>query len=86
MRVFDALVYNDDRNAGNILSDSAWNVWMIDHTRSFSRISDLPEPNQINDFEGNLWERLCHLDEEEVKKTIEAYVQSPELKALFKRR
>ena len=86
MRVFDALIYNDDRNAGNILYDSDWNLWMIDHTRSFSRISDLPEPSQIKHCERNLWERLCHLNEEEVEKTIGEYIQSVELKALFKRR
>jgi hypothetical protein len=86
MRVFDALIYNDDRNAGNILYDPDWNVWMIDHTRSFSRISDLPEPSQIKHCERNLWERLCQLDEEEVERTIGEYVQSAELKALFKRR
>jgi len=85
MRVFDALIYNDDRNAGNILYDSDWNVWMIDHTRAFSRISDLPKSNQIRHCERALWEKLRNLDEEEVDQRIGEYVESGELKALFKR-
>jgi hypothetical protein len=86
MRVFDALIYNDDRNAGNILYDSDWNVWMIDHTRSFSRITDLPAPNQIRHCERSLWEKIRQLDEEEVAAAIGNHLQSAELKALFKRR
>jgi len=85
MHVFDALINNDDRNAGNILYDSDWNVWMIDHTRSFSRISDLPRPVNIRHCERGLWEKLRNLDEEEIGETIGEYVQSAELKALFKR-
>jgi hypothetical protein len=85
MRVFDALIYNDDRNAGNILYDSDWNVWMIDHTRSFARVSNLPEPNQIRHCERQLWEKLRSLDEDEVGERIGEYVESAELKALFKR-
>jgi len=85
MRVFDALIYNDDRNAGNILYDADWKVWMIDHTRSFQRISELPKPNQIRHCEKDLWAKLQKLDEEDVKEMIGEYVKSAELKALFKR-
>jgi len=85
MRVFDALIYNDDRNAGNILYDADWNVWMIDHTRSFSRLSNLPKPILIRHCERNLWEKLRSLNEEAVGKSIGEFVESAELKALFKR-
>jgi len=85
MRIFDALIYNDDRNAGNILYDSNWNVWMIDHTRSFSQISELPQPTGIKYCEKNLWERLRSLDEEVVKDHIGRYLESAELKALLRR-
>ena len=35
MRVYDQLLYNVDSNATNLLIDKQWNVWLIDHTRSF---------------------------------------------------
>ncbi|MGH9603746.1 MAG: metallophosphoesterase, partial [Terriglobales bacterium] len=37
MRFFDALVFNTDRNTGNMLIDRGWNLWLIDHTRAFRR-------------------------------------------------
>jgi hypothetical protein len=35
VRVFDQLIYNTDRNLGNLLIDKNWRLWMIDHTRAF---------------------------------------------------
>ena len=35
VRLFDQLIYNVDRNAGNLLISRDWRVWMIDHTRAF---------------------------------------------------
>ena len=35
VRVFDELIYNTDRNPGNLLIDDHWRIWMIDHTRAF---------------------------------------------------
>jgi hypothetical protein len=35
MRVFDQLIYNTDRNTGNVLYDTGWRLWGIDHTRAF---------------------------------------------------
>jgi hypothetical protein len=35
IRVFDELIYNTDRNPGNLLIDGDWRIWMIDHTRAF---------------------------------------------------
>jgi len=35
VRLFDQLIYNTDRNLGNLLIDKSWRLWMIDHTRAF---------------------------------------------------
>jgi hypothetical protein len=35
-RVFDNLIANIDRNAGNILVDGQWNIILIDHSRAFA--------------------------------------------------
>ena len=35
MKVWDELIQNKDRNAGNIIWTSDWSMWLIDHTRAF---------------------------------------------------
>jgi hypothetical protein len=41
VRVFDQLIYNVDRNLGNLLIDKDWTLWMIDHTRAFKIFKEL---------------------------------------------
>ena len=41
-RVFDQLIYNTDRNLGNLVITKDWKIWMIDHTRAFRTMKDLP--------------------------------------------
>jgi len=43
VRIFDQLIYNFDRNLGNLLVDKSWNLWMIDHTRAFKIFKDLKD-------------------------------------------
>ena len=43
VRVFDQLIYNTDRNQGNLLITPEWKVWMIDHTRAFRHIGRVAE-------------------------------------------
>ncbi|MEM9301736.1 MAG: metallophosphoesterase [Pseudomonadota bacterium] len=43
MNVFDALIYNVDRNLSNVLyTRSDWRVWLIDHTRAFRASARIP--------------------------------------------
>jgi hypothetical protein len=86
MHIFDALVHNDDRNAGNMLYDKDWKLWLIDHTRCFPRISDLPQNLKVKHCERNLWENLQGIDEDALEERLAPYLESAELKALFKRR
>jgi hypothetical protein len=44
VRIFDQLIYNFDRNLGNLLVDSGWNLWMIDHTRAFKIFKNVKDP------------------------------------------
>jgi hypothetical protein len=44
VRTFDELIYNFDRNLGNLVITKTWRLWMIDHTRSF-----LPYPKPKNE-------------------------------------
>lgn len=47
VRIFDQLIYNFDRNLGNLLIDSSWRIWMIDHTRAFKIFKELKDPANL---------------------------------------
>lgn len=42
VNVFDMLINNVDRNTGNILYDRDWQVWLVDHGRSFGANDERP--------------------------------------------
>jgi hypothetical protein len=47
VRIFDQLIYNYDRNLGNLLIDKSWNIWMIDHSRAFKIFKELKDPGNL---------------------------------------
>ena len=47
VRIFDQLIYNSDRNAGNLLIDGDWRIWMIDHTRAFKVFGEPADPKNL---------------------------------------
>ena len=47
VRIFDQLIYNSDRNAGNLLIDGDWRIWMIDHTRAFKVLGEPGNPKNL---------------------------------------
>lgn len=84
--VFDNLINNIDRNTGNTLIDAAWNVWLIDHTRSFGRDRQLPYPEKISVLSEELWAGLRALDPERVRARLGPYLAKAEIGALLDRR
>ncbi len=86
MRVFDNLIYNTDRNQGNILIDHNWRVWLIDHTRAFRREKELRNPELVVQCGRKLWEKLKSLDEQVVRERLKKFLSSYEIKALLRRR
>lgn len=86
MRFFDNLVYNTDRNQGNILMDKDWKVWLIDHTRAFRRNDNLLKPEGLVEIDRGIWEKLQALDERSVKERLKPYLRGFEIDALLKRR
>ncbi len=86
MKIFDALVYNTDRNRGNILITPEWNIWLIDHTRAFRRMTSLQDPKQVVQCERGLFQRLKQLDENELQARLKEYLRKDEIKAIVKRR
>ena len=86
MQVFDNLTNNPDRNLGNVLYDARWNLWYIDHTRAFNRSSELPSPERVKRCSGRLWKALRELDEGEVRRALQPYLEDQEIAAILRRR
>jgi hypothetical protein len=85
MKIFDDLIYNDDRNLGNMLYDKDWKLWLIDHTRAFRLFNELPEISQLQRCERGLWENLRNLDEDVVRERMKGILNGMELKGLLQR-
>ena len=86
INTFDALIYNTDRNSGNLIITPDWKIWMIDHTRAFRRNPNLQRPDSINQCERGLYQKLKGLDEAAVRAQLKEDLSPYELDALFKRR
>jgi len=86
VRVFDQLIYNTDRNLGNLLIDKNWHIWMIDHSRTFRTRHDLRNPKNLVQCDRNLLSKMKALDEATLKKALSPYVTSEEIKGLLARR
>ena len=86
MNVFDALVFNTDRNRGNILITPDWKLWMIDHTRAFRRNAVLRDGAVLNQCERGMYRRLKGLEEAVVRERLKPYLSVFETDALLKRR
>lgn len=86
MHVFDNLIYNQDRNLGNILIDSNWKLWMIDHTQAFRRHPQLLNPAKILYCERTLWENLQKLDEDMLTRELTGILGRYEISTLLERR
>lgn len=86
VRLFDQLIYNVDRNLGNLVIDKTWTVWMIDHTRAFRLFDKVKTPGNITKCERQLFDKLKALDEKTLKTAMENYLTGPEMRGLLARR
>ncbi len=86
VRLFDQLIYNVDRNLGNLVIDKDWRVWMIDHSRSF-RLYDVPQtPGNIARCDRAVVDRMKALTKETLTATMGDHLTSYEISGLLKRR
>lgn len=86
MRVFDELIQNKDRNSGNILWDTQWTLWMIDHTRAFRLQETLLRPELLLRCDRQLLESLRMLAPEPLKEAVGDSLTTYEQEALLARR
>jgi hypothetical protein len=87
VNVFDQLIFNTDRNTGNLLYDKNWTIWMIDHTRAFRPDTDLLDVKSLTRCDSALLEKMKQLDADTLKKEIGPYdIDSFRIKGLLARR
>jgi len=86
VRVFDQLIYNTDRNLGNLIITKNWVLWMIDHTRAFRQYRDLPEIKNLVKCDRALLQALRGLTKPVLKEKMGKLLTGPEIDGLLGRR
>jgi hypothetical protein len=86
VRVFSQLVYDTDRNLGNMLVTPDWKVVMIDFTRAFRLWREIKAPGDLVRCDRRLLERLRTLTHAEVAAATAPHLSRPEIDALIARR
>ena len=86
VRVFDQLIYNTDRNLGNLVIDKDWNIWMIDHTRAFRLMNKLENPKNLVQCDKNVLAKLKALDKKAIQERVGKNLTGMEVDGVLKRR
>jgi hypothetical protein len=83
--VFDQLIFNTDRNLGNMMIDKDWHIWMIDHSRAFRLHLTLRTPKDLVKCDRALLAKLRELNVQQLN-TLKPYVTDWEIKGVLGRR
>lgn len=86
VRLFDQLIYNVDRNMGNLLIGNDWKVWAIDHTRAFRTHNSPKSLDGVTRCERQVFERLKALDFDTLRREMGPMLDTWQIKALLARR
>jgi hypothetical protein len=87
VRLFDQLIYNFDRNLGNLLIDGQWRIWMIDHTRAFKIFKQVKSEKALGmRCERHLLAALRGLDEASLQTMMQGLLSQAQVRALLARR
>lgn len=86
LHLWDALIYNTDRQAGNLLITEDWKLRAIDHSRSFRPFKELRDAKSLTRFSKSLLARLNTLTEPMLKKSLDPYLDPFQIGAILKRR
>ena len=84
MLMFDNLIGNHDRNAGNILIGPPGELILIDHSRAFITDGDLP--NKVERVDAELWEHMRTLTRESLTRTLRPWIDEDAIDAIVERR
>jgi hypothetical protein len=84
MQMFDNLISNIDRNAGNILIGRPGELILIDHSRAF--ITDKKLTNKVERVDAELWERMQALTRENLTRALGGWLDEAAITAILTRR
>jgi hypothetical protein len=86
MQVFAELLYDTDRNKGNVVYTRDWRVVMLDFTRAFRTQQTLRTPQTLTTCDRQLLARLRTLTEQDVARATGRQLTPEERRALMARR
>ena len=84
MMMFDNLIRNIDRNAGNILIGRPGDLILIDHSRAFT--TDKKLQNKVERVDAGLWERMQTLTRENLDRALGPWLDEDAIAAIIERR
>jgi hypothetical protein len=84
--LFDNLILNVDRNAGNMLVGDNDELWLIDHTRAFQPNGELLAPEALQKINRKVWDRLEALSDDQLRDVVREFLQPDQVEGLIKRR
>jgi hypothetical protein len=84
MKMFDNLIHNPDRNAGNLIVDDDWNLYLIDHSRAF--LTEQKLPFTMVRIDAEVWDRMQALDEPTLMGALGKWLDRGAIRAMLRRR
>ncbi len=86
MNIFDLLIFNVDRNLGNVLYDARHQVWLIDHSRAFGTQRGIPDmlDDASVELSPELSAALARVTEEQLE-PLRPYLNRKQIEALVSR-
>jgi hypothetical protein len=86
MKMLDLLIANIDRNQGNLIYDSDWHLYLIDHSRAFTAKKDLGGMAELGSVDRALWGKMQALTADSLKATLGRWINGSEIEAMIVRR
>jgi hypothetical protein len=86
VHLWDNLIYNTDRNVGNLLITSDWKIRLIDHSRTFRPFDTLQDPGSLTIFSQSMLVKLQELNEPALKQHLGKYLSPSQIQGIIKRR
>ena len=86
VRDFDQLIYNEDRNQGNLLIDNNWRLWAIDHSRSFRSNTTVRDPKVLRRVTNKMLLSLKNLNAQALRENLLPYITGENIQGMLARR
>ncbi len=85
VRVFHQLIHDTDPNLTNILITKDWQIWMIDFTRAFRWMKNLPNAKNLVRCDRKVLANLRKLKKEDLDPKLTRWLNKPEIEGVIAR-